>query len=157
MAESFVVQSIICGYHEYKSIWDNPVNGEELNCVREIGNSHDQTAVAVMKEIDSETKTVGHIPRIISALCFVFIRRGGTIKCIVNGSRRYLADLIQGGLEIPCLLIFCAKNVYEAQKTKELLESSLKLPFQPVDVIPEIIQGRETTVGLEQQSGQSQD
>ena len=113
--------------------------------------------VAVMKEIDSETKTVGHIPRIISALCFVFIRRGGTIKCIVNGSRRYSADLIQGGLEIPCLLIFCAKNVYEAQKTKELLESSLKLPVQPVDVIPEIIQGRETTVGLEQQSGQSQD
>ena len=46
--------------------------------------------------------------------------------------------MIQGGLEIPCLLIFCAKNVYEAQKTKELLESSLKLPVQPVDVIPEI-------------------
>ena len=77
-----------------------------------------------MKEIDSETKTVGHIPRIILALCFVFIRRGGTIKCIVNSSRRYLADLIQGGLEIPCLLIFCAKNVYEAQKNYWNLHSS---------------------------------
>ena len=94
MAESFVVESMIRGYHEYKSIWDNPVNEEELNCARDIGNSYDPTAVAVMKEIDSEAKTVGHIPRIISALCFVFIRRGGTIKCIVNGSRRYSADLI---------------------------------------------------------------
>ena len=91
MAESFVVESMICGYHEYKSIWDNPVNEEEL---REMGNSHDPMAVAVMKEIDSETKTVGHIPRIISALCFVFIRRGDTIKCIVNGSRWYSADLV---------------------------------------------------------------
>ena len=52
MAESFVVESMICGYHEYKSIWDNPVNEEELNCVREMGNSHDPIAVAVMKEID---------------------------------------------------------------------------------------------------------
>ena len=77
MAESYVVQSIICGYHEYKSIWDNPVNGEELNCVREIGNSHDQTAVAVMKEIDSETKTVGHIPRIISGTVFCIYKKRG--------------------------------------------------------------------------------
>ena len=114
MAESFVVESMIRGYHEYKSIWDNPVYGEELNCVREVGNSHDPTAVGVIKEIDGETKTVGHIPRRISALCFVFIRRGGTIRCIVNGNRRYSADLIQGGLEIPCLLIFGAKNASEA-------------------------------------------
>ena len=42
------------------------------------------------------------------------------------------------------------------RKTKELLQSPLKLPVQPVDVIPEIIQGCKTTVGLEQQSSQSQ-
>ena len=51
MAESFVVESMIPGYHEYKSIWDSPVNGEELNCVREIGNSHDLTAVAKVSKL----------------------------------------------------------------------------------------------------------
>ena len=126
MAESFVVESMIRGYHEYKSIWENPVVGEQLNCIREVGNSHDPMAVAVIKEIEGETKTVGHIPRRISALSSVFIR-GGTIRCIVNRNRRYSADLIQGGLEIPCLLIFGSK-------------SSLKLRVQPVDDIPEILQ-----------------
>ena len=156
MAESFVVESMIRGYHEYKSIWDNPVVGEQLNCIREVGNSHDPMAVAVIKEIEGETKTVGHIPRRISALSSVFIRRGGTIRCIVNGNRRYSADLIQGGLEIPCLLIFGSKNANKALKTKELLQSSLKLCVQLVDDIPEILQGCKTTVGSEQQSSQPQ-
>ena len=65
---------MIRGYHEYKSIWDNPVNGEELNFIREVGNSHDPMAVVVVKEIGAETKTVGKIPRRILALCSVFIR-----------------------------------------------------------------------------------
>ena len=33
MAESFVVESVIRGYHEYK---DKPVNGKELNCIRKL-------------------------------------------------------------------------------------------------------------------------
>ena len=72
------------GYHEYKNVWEDPVHGEELNCTRDIGNSHDPMAVAILKEIDGATVTVGHVPRRISALCSVFIRRGGTIRCIVN-------------------------------------------------------------------------
>ena len=43
----------------------------------------------------------------------------------MNGSRRYSADLVQGGLEIPCLLRFTAKNEKEANKTRELVYSSL--------------------------------
>ena len=74
----------------------------------------------------------------------------------MNGNRQYSADLIQGGLEIPCLLIFGSKNAYEALKTKELLRSSLKLRVQPVDDIPEILKGCKTTVGSEQQSSQPQ-
>ena len=76
---------MIRGYHEYKSIRDNPVNGEELNCIREVGNSHDPMAVTAVKEIGAETKTIGQIPRIL-ALCSVFIIRGGTIRCIVSNN-----------------------------------------------------------------------
>ena len=39
------------------------------------------------QKIDGDIKIVGHVPRRISALCSVFIRRGGTIRCIVNGNR----------------------------------------------------------------------
>ena len=76
MAERFVIESMIHGYHEYKSIWDNPVNGEELNCVQEIGNAHDPTAVAVKNETDGETKTISHILRRISALFCIYKKRG---------------------------------------------------------------------------------
>ena len=43
----FTVEAMIRGYHEYKSVWINPIAEEELSCEREIGNAHDTHAVAV--------------------------------------------------------------------------------------------------------------
>ena len=45
----------------------------------------------------------------------------------INGMRRYSADLPQGGLEIPCVLTFLAKNFKEGNKSKQLLEATLSL------------------------------
>ena len=70
----FTVEAMICGYHEYKSVWINPVIEEELLCEWEIGNAHDTHAVAVCKIIDGDMKVVGHVPCKISALCIIFIR-----------------------------------------------------------------------------------
>ena len=64
---------------------------------------------------------------------FHFLRRGGEIKYTVNGGRRYLSDLLQGGLEIPYLLTFIASTSAERMKTKKLIElscSSKKLTNQ---------------------------
>lgn len=68
------MEAMIHGYHEYKSVWINPIAEEELSCEREIRNAHDTHAVAVAKIIDGDIKTVGHVPRKISALCSIFIR-----------------------------------------------------------------------------------
>ena len=38
MEFTFVVESMIHGYDEYKTLWENPVLAEELRCTREIGN-----------------------------------------------------------------------------------------------------------------------
>ena len=48
------------------------------------------------------------MPRIISAACSAFIRRGGVTCCEVTGARQYSADLSQGGMEVPCKLTFTA-------------------------------------------------
>ena len=45
---------------------------------------------------------VDHVPKRISLICSSFLRRGGSITCKVMGPRRFSADLLQGGLEIPC-------------------------------------------------------
>jgi len=78
--------------------------GERLQCQEEYGNPHDMYAVSV---ISNNHIIVGHFLRNISTPCHMFLCSGGTIVVsVVNVARRYSADLEQGGLEIPCRLIF---------------------------------------------------
>ena len=80
---------------------------------------------------------MGHLPISISLICSIFIRRGGTITSIVNGTRRYSADIPQGGLETPCVLTFLAKSFKEGNKTKQLLEATLSLTPVELNVVSE--------------------
>ena len=122
---SFLISSAVRGFHVYKTIWENPALGEELRCRREVGNSHDPLSVAVIKQIHGEDTNVGHVPRRISALCNAFIRRGGIIRCIVDGSRRFSADLPQGGLEVPCKLLFSISTEALCKKTEKMVCAAL--------------------------------
>ena len=113
--ESCEFDSCIRGYHVYRSIW-TPTNGEVLVCARETGNRHDPFSVKVIKS----ATIVGHLPKRISSTCSLFLRMGGSISCEVTGPKQYSADLIQGGLEIPCRLML-------SSSTKELIEKAKKL------------------------------
>ena len=67
-----------------------------------------------MKEIDPQTNienhyaiaikkdeiVIGHLPRSLSRVCSLLR------VCTVTGAKRSLADLPQGGLEVPCFLLF---------------------------------------------------
>ena len=107
--------SCIRGYHVYKQVWT--AIGEIFSCVRETSNSVDRYAVAVLKE----DVVIGHLPKKISKVCSLFLRRGGSIHCQVTGTRQYSADLTQGGLEIPCELLFKAK-AKEIEKIKKFIK-----------------------------------
>ena len=113
--ESFSIASMVRGYHKYKDIWV-ATEGEQLLCRRENDNIHDLFSVAVIKN----DYVVGHVPKKISTTCSLFLRRGGTIMCTINGSRRYSQDLPQGGLEIPCELLFTGNTKY-IEKAKHCL------------------------------------
>ena len=58
---SFSMDSMIRGYHQYKTIWENPSHSDELLWKREIGNANDTHAVAIKKDIGGVQTTVGHI------------------------------------------------------------------------------------------------
>ena len=90
---SFAVDAAIRDYHIYKEIWSNLVHEEWLVCECEIGNSHDPLSVVMKKLIKGNSTVVGHVPRRISPFCSIFIKRGRSITCIVDGPRRYSADL----------------------------------------------------------------
>ena len=126
------------GYH---GTW-NALVGEVLECKRESSNSHDPFAVAVVRNSTGGTAVVvGHVPRRLSALCSLFLRKSGsTITCRITGSRRYSTDLPQGGLEIPCMLTFFGQR-QNINKVKALIaevqvtiESSKKDATGNIDV-----------------------
>lgn len=119
MESVFRVISKVRGYHVYQSIWPNPLIGEVVSCRRETGNAHDPQAVAMIKLIDGEMQVVGHVPRTISSVCSIFIRRGGNIVCKITGSREYSSDLDQGGLQLPCELTFSIADSQECKKTRK--------------------------------------
>ena len=94
---TYEIDSCVRGFHIYQDIW-TPVIGEELLCEREEGNRNDRYAVSV----HDVSTVVGHVPRHISTICNVFLRRGGSISCIITRRRQYSRDLPQGGMEVPC-------------------------------------------------------
>ena len=96
---SFSVEAMVRRYHVYKDIW-TAVAGEEFTCKRETGNMFDPFAVAVMR---GDTTVIGHTLR---KICSLFLCREGSTTCEVSGSRRFSDDLVQGGLEILCVLCF---------------------------------------------------
>ena len=78
----------------YKEVWE-AVIGEALDCYKEPTNATDRYAVAVTKA----ATIIGHLPRNLSKVCSQFLQSGGPIRSTVSGRRRYLSDLLQGGLE----------------------------------------------------------
>ncbi len=116
--------SCIRGHHVYKDIWSPYIN-EKLTCVMEEDNSHDPYAVSVKKG-----QIVGHLPRIISAACSLFMRRNGVMSATLTDGRQYSRDLPQGGLEVPCVLTFRGESKY-VEKIKKLLPTQLLGGLEP--------------------------
>ena len=83
MATEYLANSCVRVYHYYQNIWD-PFIEEVSPCLPEDENLHDRYAFAVSKS----SRIVGHVPRRISTLCYVFLRRGGAILCILQGLHR---------------------------------------------------------------------
>lgn len=117
------METIVRGYHVYRAVWE-AVIGQVLPCQHERSNTHNPYAVAVV----DRGVIVGHVPRSISSVCYLFLVRKGTISCEVTGSRQYSTDLPQGGLEIPCKLVFNgdARLINKVEKLlREALDSGL--------------------------------
>ena len=73
-----------------------------LQSRRELDNSYDSFAIAIIEN----DIIVGHVPQNISVLCDFFLKKRGTISCIIAAPRQYSRDLEKGGLDVPCKLIF---------------------------------------------------
>ncbi len=68
------------------------------------GMSDETCTIHTLWQFSKRGVIVGHMPRAISSVCYVFLRKNGELMCEVTGTRNKSADLPQGGLEIPCRL-----------------------------------------------------
>ena len=68
---------------------------------------------------------VGYVPKKPLCLCSLFLQQGSAICCEVTGLRCYSSDLPQGGLEIPCNIVFKGhlKEIDKLKKVLKLTES----------------------------------
>ena len=71
---------------------------------------------------------VGHIPRKISSVFFFYF--GGEVDIQMTGGRRYSADLLQAGLEIPCT-ITVLKRMYRRFISAALMPPAASESLQP--------------------------
>lgn len=126
MAETSTFDSCVRGYHVYKEIWNYAI-GDTLTAKPEFGNVHDPYAVAV---VTSDDVVVGHLPRNISTLCHLLLRKSGHILVQVTGRRKRSTDLPQGRLEVPCSLTFVgeARNLLKVRRLMETAVPALSLP-----------------------------
>ena len=88
----FAVNCCVHGYHIFKSFWDAPI-GSILSAKHEDDPQslvHDKYATAL---INSESVTVGHLPKFMSKLAYFFVKHAEKIRCEITGSKRYFSDL----------------------------------------------------------------
>ena len=127
---SFSIESMVRGHHIYKDMWC-PHIGEELTCQQERHNYHDPFAVSVLKS----SVIVGHVPRHISAICYVFLgKHYSSISCKITGSRRYSHDLPQGGMEVPCTLTFQGQKGFVEKARKMLTKPTIGIKEYKKDI-----------------------
>ena len=82
-------------------------------------------AVKVVKAIRRRNTIVSLLPRQISTICHLFLRKGGIITCTVSGRRQYSVDLLQA----PCQLALIASDKKLLNKTTLLLQKAPPVIF----------------------------
>ena len=84
------------------------------------GGENDYSNVHYAVAVRKSAEVVGHVLCKISRVCTLFLDHNGVITCTITGPRRRLADLPQGGMELPCALAFSG-NSGDLLKVKRIM------------------------------------
>lgn len=99
--KTFEFSAAVRGFHYYRSFW-SPQPEQVLRCSHEVGNAFDMFAIKVCES--STDETVGHLPMEISRITKFLIDRGADVTAKLTSTNYRRSPLVQGGIEIPCLI-----------------------------------------------------
>ena len=113
------------GYHHYQREWLPDVE-EILECAHEKNNLFDRYAIKTTRK--KTNQIVGHLPTEISRITKFLIDRGAVVTAKLTSDHYRRSPLIQGGLEIPCLVTakmngYSARNQMLLKKYEEMVNT----------------------------------
>jgi len=120
MENCYTFTATVRGYHFYRKIW-KPRENERLRCLFEENNPYDRYAI---KTVTSEGVIVGHLPREISRVTKYFMDRGATVSLKLTSRHYRRSPLVQGGMEIACLV---TARIPATKKNTEIAELYIEL------------------------------
>ena len=127
---TFSLNASVRGYRVYRANW-NPKPDEPLVCNIENDNDFDPYTKACKSE-KGVLKTVGHLPREISHPTKFLLLRGADVTVKLGGTAYRHSPLIQGGLEIPCLVtVVLTGNIHGNVLMKRYEEMVTELYSEP--------------------------
>ena len=107
---------------------------EELSTTQDNHNPYDPYAIAAKKLLPGHlaASTVGHLPREISRITHFLMFYGANVTTKVVDPHHRRSPLVQGGLEIPVLIIvnmdYSPQNQAALTKYEELVKRSYQEP-----------------------------
>lgn len=113
-------QSAVRGFHYYKRYW-SPRLEEELFCSHERDNAFDVFAIKITDQCGNIR---GHLPQEIARITKFLLDRGAKLTLTLTSDRYRRSPLVQGGLEIPCLVKIVMINT---NKNNKILDRYLEL------------------------------
>ena len=90
------------GFHVNKMSW-KPEEREILECLHEENNPYDVFSIKVCKSNNAQS-VVRHRPVEISRITKFILQRCARVQATVTGKHYRRSRLIQGGLDVPCLV-----------------------------------------------------
>ena len=121
-----------------QKVW-KPNENETLQCDHESGNDYDLFAIKTCRDAEFHPQIVGHLPLEISQFTKFLLDRGATITAILSSTHYRISPLVQGVLEIPCVvnakLIGTKKNKEILAKYLEMVQTHHTEPSSDEDVI----------------------
>ena len=85
-------------------IFGNQKKNETLQCYHESDNDFDLFAIKTCPDAEFHPQLVGHLPLEISRFTKFLLDRGATITATLSSTHYRRVPLVQGGLEIPCVV-----------------------------------------------------
>ena len=128
----------IRGHHVYRNVWQ-PKENETLQFDHESDKDYNLFAIKTCRDAEVHPQILDHLPLEIYRFTKFLLDRGATITATLSSTHYRRSPLVQGGLEIPCVvnakLIGTKKNKEILAKYLEMVQTHYTEPSSDEDVI----------------------